>query len=256
MKTVCRRIISIFVGLLALFAASFSCLLRSRSVASYAASSVGFDQTDVLDDLKSMDGFSLEKFPYYESAKPEMKVIDLVEYCYDYRPIMRENYGLYLYVYNPNKQDIITMTAKNKVQIAVAYDSDPITEKSIALTYEKFDLEFCSVSSGSGVDKLFYKFKVVDHKSADGKTIAERVNSADRRYDISGIELQTRGDSNATEYSVSTSYRFSGFAEGYGNDDGVLTPLTRNTLETVSLELHSTTYRFPYINQNGPRPSS
>ena len=215
-----------------------------------AAGSVNFDETNVFDDLQSMDGFSLAKYPYYESVKPEMQVIDFVEYCYDFRANMRGNYGLYLYIYNPNGQNIVTDSGKNKVQIAVAYDSDPITEKSNALTYEKFALKFCSMSKSPGANKLFYKFKVVDHKSADGKTIAERVNSMDRRYDVSGIELLTEGNSTATEYSVSTSYHFSGFAEGYG-EGGTGTKLTRETLETVSLELHSTTYRFPYINQNG-----
>ncbi len=217
----------------------------------YAAeSAVKFDETDVLDDLKSMDGFSLVQYPFYESAEPEMRVVDFVEYCYDFRANMRGNYGLYLYVYNPNVQNIVTNSTKNKVQIAVAYDSDPITEKSVALTYEKFDLQFCSVSSGAGVNRLFYKFKVIDHKSADGKTIAERVNSTERRYDISGIELLTEGNHNATEYGVATSYHFTGYAEGYG-DGGIGTTLTRGTLETIELDLHSTTYRFPYINENG-----
>ena len=96
----------------------------------YAAeNAVKFDETDVMEDLQSMDGFSLAKYPYYESAKPEMRVIDFVEYCYDFRANMRDNYGLYLYVYNPNGQNIVTDSEKNKVQIAVAYDSDPIELK-------------------------------------------------------------------------------------------------------------------------------
>ena len=229
----------------------------------YAAeNTVKFDETDVLEDLQSMDGFSLAQYPYYESVKPEMRVIDFVEYCYDYRANMRDNYGLYLYVYNPNAQNIVTDSEKNKVQIAVAYDSDPITEKSNALTYEKFDLQFCSESWGAGVNKLFYKFKVIDHESADGKTIAERVNSMDRRYDISGIELLTEGNRNATDYKVATSYHFSGFAEGYGSG-GAGTALRRNSLETLEISLthknaagkeipNASSYRFPYINQNGP----
>ena len=219
--------------------------------ASAAGNEVKFDKTDVLDDLQSIDGFSLANYPYYESAKPEIRVIDFVEYCYDYHANMRNNYGLYLYVYNPNGQNIVVNSTKNKIQLAVAYDSYPITESSNAIDYEKFDLQFCSMSEGAGINKLFYKFKVIDHESADGKTIAERVNSVNRRYDISGIELLTEGNPNATEYGVATSYHFTGFAEGYG-ENGQGTTLTRNSLETVSLELHSTTYRFPYINQNGP----
>lgn len=119
--------------------------LPAKGKRSYAAET-NFENTNVLADLQSIEGFSLAQYPYYESAKPEMRIIDFVEYCYDYRDNMRDNYGLYCYVYNPNGQNIVTDSEKNKVQIAVAYDSDPITEKSNALTYEKFDLQFCSVS--------------------------------------------------------------------------------------------------------------
>lgn len=240
-----RFLCALFAGMVCLFA-----VITPAYGHAYAAGNTNFDKTYVLDDLQSTDGFSLAQYPFYESAKPEMRVVDFVEYCYDYRANMRGNYGLYLYVYNPNAQEIVTNSTKNKVQIAVAYDSDPITEKSVALTYEKFDLAFCSMSTGVGVNRLFYKFKVIDHKSADGKTIAERVNSTERRYDISGIELLTKGKPNATEYGVATSYHFTGFAEGYG-DGGTGTTLTRGTLETIELDLHATTYRFPYINENG-----
>ena len=244
-----KRIIAFLAALFISAAVFFSPLAVSAGA---AEKDVKFDETDVMEDLQSMEDFSLAKYPFYETAEPEMRIIDFVEYCYDYRANMRDNYGLYLYVYNPNAQNVVTNSTKNKVQIAVAYDSDPITEKSNALTYEKFDLRFCSVSEGAGINKLFYKFKVVDHESADGKMIAERVNSMDRRYDISGIELLTEGKPNATEYGIATSYHFKGFAEGYG-EGGAGTTLTRDTLETISLDLHSTTYRFPWINQNGAR---
>ncbi len=249
-KHVLKHAVACFAAAFVLCMGVFTSMYSPRALAFAAESHTQFEESDVLDDLKSMDGFSLIKYPYYESVKPEMRVIDFVEYCYDYRANMRGNYGLYLYVYNPNGQNVVVNSTQNKVTIAVAYDSDPITEESNALTYEKFDLRFCSVSAGAGVNRLFYKFKVIDHKSADGKTIAERVNSMDRRYDISEIELLTEGEPNATAYGVATSYHFTGFAEGYG-EGGTGTTLTRNTLETVSLDLHSTTYRFPYINQNG-----
>ena len=68
---------------------------------------IDLDKTNVLDDLKSKKGFSLLDYPFYESEKPEIKVIDFVEYCYDYRAEKRDKYGLYVYVYNPNQQVIV-----------------------------------------------------------------------------------------------------------------------------------------------------
>lgn len=100
-------------------------------------------------------------------------------------------------------------------------------------------MQFCSVSTEKNYYHLFYKFKVIDHKSADGKTIAERVNSNERRYDISGVELLTKGESNATEYTVGGTYTFTGYAKGYGADveaESNLICSVRN-LETVRLDL-------------------
>ncbi len=213
---------------------------------------IDLDKTNVLDDLKSKKGFSLLDYPFYESEKPEIKVIDFVEYCYDYRAEKRDKYGLYVYVYNPNQQVIVTNSEKNNISLGELYNGSPITEETECVTYRKYDLQFCSMSTEEGTLRLFYKFKIIDHKGADLKTIAQRVNPNCRRYDIVGIELLTEKNPNATDYPVSTSYSFSGYEKGFGPegaDTGV--ELKRNTLETVSLDLKYTTYRPDYINEHG-----
>lgn len=207
----------------------------------YAATNDGtqFEKTNVLDDLRSSDGFNIVNYPFDSTGvikHPE--IMNVVEYCYSFRPNMRGNYGLYLYFYNPQGLNIDTNSRANKVQMAVEYgkDADGYT---IPTEYDKFDLQFCSVSTEPNYYRLFYKFKVVDRKGADGKTIAERVNSNERRYDISGIELLTSGDRNATEYTVGGTYTFTGYAQGYGADTNAESNLTcevRN-LETIRLDL-------------------
>lgn len=222
-----------------------------------ATSDTQFDRTDVLEDLKSTEEFSLSKYPYYESVNPEIHVINVVEYCYSFYANLRDHYGLYIYVYNPGALDLDTSNAGNKVQLAVKYSEDPITENSEILEYEKFSLKCCSVSSAPDTERLFYKFKVIDHESADGKTIAERVNSAARRYDISGIELVTKGESTAHEYPITGnfalmksddgygSFTFTGFAKGYGANTSAESTLacTVHKLETVKLDVRHTFYR-------------
>ena len=105
-------------------------------------------------------------------------------------------------------------------------------------------MEFCSKSEDSNYKNLFYKFKITD-KEIDGKTFAQRVNSNERRYDISGIELLTYGHTSAKEYKVGGTYIFTGYASGYGPEagaDSTLTSVVRE-LETVSLDVRSTDYR-------------
>ncbi len=257
MKILHKRILSVIAVAFMAVLTVFTSAMRSQ-VAVFAAGTneTQYEKTGVLDDLQGSEEFNILNYPFQETSKLQMHVINVVEYCYSFRANQRGNYGLYLYVYNPNGQDILTDSLANKVQIAVKYDSSPVTDKSKPTDYEKFRLQFCSKSAGE-YKNLFYKFKVMDHKSADGKTIAERVNSMARRYDISGIELHTRGMDNAIEYPLTGAYAFSdthkgygsftftGFAKGYGADEEAESTLDMSVskLETVELEVKHTFYR-------------
>ena len=216
-------------------------------VYAYSSDDVQFDNTNVMDDLtnSTVNGkpFNLLDYPFDSTGivkHPE--IMNVVEYCYSFYSNARGNYGLYLYFYNPQALKIDTDSPANKVQLAVKWTTDK-DGNVIPSEYEKFNLQFCSVSEGASYARLFYKFKVVDRKGADGKTIAERVNSNARRYDISGVELVTEGDSNATEYTVGGTYTFSGYVKGYGADENAESNLTcevRN-LETIRLDLSGAT---------------
>ncbi len=209
---------------------------------------VDFDKTNVLDDLKSSSDFDILKYPFIDLGFQRVKLIQVVEYCYSYYKNKQSNYGLYLYLYNPTGQNIDTTNKANAVQLAVEYSSD-----GNPIKYEKFDLKFCSKSTGA-YDSLFYKYKVIDHVSDDGKTILQRVNSNERRYDISGIELMTVGNVNVTDYEVGGTYKFSGFAKGYGADETAESTLKSydiEELETIELDLNSTFYRTDRVNSNG-----
>ena len=81
--------------------------------------------------------------------------------------------------------------------------------------------------------------------SYDGKTIAERVNSNGRKYSITGVELLTEGETNATDYGVGGTYTYTGYAAGYGADAEAESTLacTVPPFETVELDVHHTYYR-------------
>lgn len=257
MKALHKRILSVVaVAFMAVFAVFTSAMQPQATVFAAGMNETQFEKTGVLDDLQGSKEFNIQNYPFQETDKPQMHVINVVEYCYSFRANQRGNYGLYLYIYNPNGQDIITDSIANKVQIAVKYDTTPVTSESKPTDYEKFRLQFCSKSAGE-YKNLFYKFKVMDHVSADGKTIAERVNSMARRYDISGIELHTRGMDNAIEYPLTGAYAlsdthkgygsftFTGYAKGYGADEEAESTLAMSVskLETVELNVKHTFYR-------------
>ena len=200
------------------------------------ADSVSFDEVNVLEDLMSADAFDIVQYPFTDSD--DIRVINFVEYCYSFRANMRDNYGLYVYVYNPRGQSFNTGNG-NFIQMAISYD-----ENGTPNGYEKFGLEFLNGSEASDYRNLFYKFKVID-RAINGTTFFDRVNSNERRYDVSSVELLTEGSNLATEYNVSSSYRFTGYAKGYGPDEDAESTLscTVKELETITLETHSTYYR-------------
>lgn len=200
-----------------------------------------FEKTNVLTDLQSstVNGqpFDISKYPFNEDK--DISVVNFVEYCYSYKRNLQLNYGLYVYIYNPKGLNLSTSSKSNKIQMAVKYD-----EEGKPTDYVKFSLEFCNKSEHSDYKNLFYKFKVID-KAVDGTTFYERVNSNARRYDISGIELTTYGEPNATDYYVGGTYTFTGYAEGYGPDSTAKDTLacSINYLETVKLDVFHTFYR-------------
>lgn len=208
----------------------------------YAADLVNsFDNSDVLEDLRSStvngENFSLSDYSY--SQLKDLKVINFVEYGYSIRVNQTSQYGLYIYIYNPKNINIVTNSNQNKIQMAVEYDASGNIKR-----YEKFELQFCSKSEETNYKNLFYKFKIVD-KKVNGKYFFERVNSNERRYDISGVELLTYGNRNATEYNVGGTYKFTGFAKGMGPDINAESTLTSvvTDLETLELEVHHTYFR-------------
>lgn len=204
---------------------------------------VDFDNTDVMDDLSSSSDFNLKEYLPSSPGEHKPGIINVSEYCYSNIAVERENYGIYVYFYNPDGVEIDTVSNLNKITMAVSYKTDK-NGYVIGDDYEKFDLQFCGKSTGTDVEGLFYKFKIIDHYSADGKCIETRVNPNERRYDITEIELVTVGDRTATAYGVGYAFYFTGYAEDFGLNKGESTLACRTgKIETVELDVHSTYWR-------------
>lgn len=200
-----------------------------------------FDKTYVTDDLNQMkiDGVQFDELDYPVNLNDHnVTLLNFVEYMYTYDEANRGKYGVYLYFYNPSQKDIIA-SQSNKIQIADAFDSD-----GNATSYKKFNLQLINASTAPS-EKVFLKFKVVFDKS-----FVKSLNKNARRYRVSGVELFEQGANTATEYKIAGHWTFSGFAKNCGpnamNAESTLSVIDYHTFDTISLDVHSTTYR-----QNG-----
>ncbi|MBQ3220593.1 MAG: hypothetical protein IJB34_01375 [Clostridia bacterium] len=240
MARICRKIsfaiLSFALSLLVVIAGLFPAVLPSVSAS--ASTALTYEQTDVMDDLKqsTIDGepFSLKKYGF--NAFKDTQVLSLVEYCYSFYRNKQDNYGLYIYLYNPKGLNFDVNNQLNCVQMTYG--------DSTSTNYTKYPIRLLNYSTETNYERLFYKFKVM-LTGEQKREMLETLNSSERVYRISGIELVQVGKTNATEFSVGTTYHYSGYAAGYGSN-----PDAENTLicdseqaEVLTLNVHPTTYR-------------
>ena len=232
-----QRIWSLFV-LCVLCVAMFMGGQMTAPVA-YADTAIGdvqMDSSNVMDDLESstVDGkpFDFRDYAFDESA--ETNVFAFAEYCYSFYSNLQGNYGLYVYVHNPRGLTFNLNSTRNTIQFRAG-------EQEHSAKYSLLYLNQCEIPNYEG---LFLKFKMylTGEQKAD---ILASLNSAERIYDVTEIELVTADTGEVENYTVSTNYYFSGYAAGYGSD-----PNAENTLsikseqaDTLSLTPHATAYR-------------
>ena len=199
---------------------------------------IQFEQTNVMDDLENstVDGKAFNISDYAFNNSEEASVLMLVEYCYSFYANLQDNFGLYLYVWNPQGLKFDTGSSLNAVQLSYGSEAD----------YVKYSLEFLNRSECTNYEGLFYKFKVRLSLS-QREAMLEALNSSERIYHISGMELLETGESLPHEYAVNAVYTYSGYAQGYGPNEGADTlTYTRSEGEVFVIEdddLHQTFYR-------------
>lgn len=187
--------------------------------------------SDVYADLMQMtiDGKKFDVADYPADENGETRMLSFIEYGYSYDESKRDNFRLYVYVYNPRK-DVVSTSGQNKIQLATKYDAE-----GNATDYNKYSLSLVSRSA----DGLFIKYKVVD----DGTIINRLTNRDARRYDVSGIELHINANE-VKDYEVGKSYIFTGFAKGLSEEsmDESTLKCSVSESETVALRLEHTNF--------------
>ncbi len=229
MKTLHKRILSVFAVAFMVLTAVFTSVMQPQATVFAAESEVLFDKTPVMSDLENTD-VSAIRDTYTDDG---LYVITFTEYCFAFDRKLNGNYGLYIYVYNPFATAVIENSTQHRIGLGVKYDGTEVTG------YDKFNMRCLSVSA----DGRFIKFKVVD----ENETILSRVceSKLKRIYDISEIEVCHKYGEIADSYSVGKRYICTGFAKGYGQNPNAESTYDcfSETATVVSLEVHATQYR-------------
>lgn len=207
------------------------------NLSAFAATDVqtAYENTNVLDNLDGATiggkAFDIADYPHNDEGRPQ--VISLVEFCYSYYADKQSDFGLYVYVYNP--QDIAFDMATDRNKIQLTYGSKA--------SYSKYTLDFLNYSEKAGYEGRFYKFKI-RLTDAERQDILDLVDDNERVYKISGIELSYKGS--VTEYPCGQTYTYSGYAEGYGSElatGDTLSCTVDGFDKYLTLDVHSTYYR-------------
>ncbi len=202
------------------------------AVAAETGNVYAYDNTDVMDDLNGSDGFDIKDYP--ANANGVYEIFTFLEYGYSKN---WTQYGLYLYVYNPQQKEISRSSASNKANVAVAYNDD-----GDASSYQRFEMKFCSASA----DGLFYKFRILDPSNVILDTARKYAanNGGTRRYYIADVELFAYGETLATATKIGKRYDCTGYMKGFGDDKNVNTfDCVAHSYDVLDIELKHTFFR-------------
>ena len=199
---------------------------------------VKMDSSNVMDDLQNstIDGVKFDISNYAFDENKQTQVFMFAEYCYSFYSNRQGNYGLYVYVWNPQGLHFKTNSALNTISIRAGTDD--------GAGYTKYTLLYLNQCEIPNYEGLFLKFKVM-LSGEQKERIFGNLASDKRVYDVSEIELVTDGETKSESYYVGTKYTFEGFAKGYGSDINADSTLvcTDEQSETLTLDVRSTYYR-------------
>ncbi len=193
-----------------------------------------YEETNVWDNLQSStiagNVFNVEDYPYRENGKPQ--IISFIEFGYSYYASKQTDYGLYVYIFNPQQLAFDTDTERNKVQL-----------KCGGFSWKTLTLRFLNYSEEAGYEGRFYKFEII-LSDEDRSTILKGLNAYERVYEISGITLSYKQA--LMEYPVVQQYTYTGFAIGYGSElaeNDTLSCKVDGFDKYLTLDVHDTFFR-------------
>lgn len=177
------------------FTAILAGLLLASPVYAAQESVPSIEATAPLEDLLQDQSFRKDyDNGLYDRRGGDFKLVSFSEYAYN--PSDMSDYGLYVYVYNPDENKAVDLTSSlNSIQIkSNVFGGDD---------FDKYHLNFVSRNGD-----WFYKFKI----DLSGIEFYQPIESRD--YNVSGMELISPNDRLPTDYKIATDFVYTGYAEG------------------------------------------
>ena len=223
-----KKFLSVFLVILILF-----CSIPFSSSAVTIELYGDIDNTSVEADLRKM-GHKFQDYPKDVTVN-YCRFVDFLEYSYEYDGTS-ENYGLYVYLYNPSGKKIDTSSAIIKMQ--GLGESNSLEDGS---GLSDLNLIYCDHSTSSGYEYVFYKFKV----GGVTNQIYPKVSRDMRHYHIESVSFAYAGSSEKRVFEIGGRYSFIGYMP-YCNKSQT----SNNTLQqfvtdktAVDIELHPVTWK-------------
>ena len=144
LKGIFTAVISFALTLLTVVAGAIPATISVSAEESVAT----YEQTNVMDDLKgsTINGKEFSLTDYNFDAFKETKVLSFVEYCYSFYQNMQDNYGLYVYIYNPKGLKFIENSSLNQIQMAYVLQANQ--------SYVKYPLLYLNSSTETNYEGL------------------------------------------------------------------------------------------------------
>lgn len=237
-KTVRTIAIYIFAAVLAvfcLFTTAANSFLYARADTREAELTGLLDRTSIESDLEELDLSSI-------SAADGLQLVYFAEV--GYREANSLDYGIYFYIYNPEEISFNTDSVRNTVNMAVSFNATGEPDE-----YENLALTFVDRTE----DHRYYKFKLTDSERMYEYAKSYSQQRSSRRYDVASMQLLSYGENLPRDYATPTTYTYTGYAKGYGED-----VFADSTLECIQTErkviqfndLQQTYYRYPQDTEN------
>lgn len=191
--------------------------------------------SDPFDDLMTDDKFKQDYFMGVYKFDHVSPPRFLQFYEYKYQKTYTSDYGLYLYVFNPNdKKPIDVLSEDNSVQMSVGSNNG---------SYKKYKLELVKKTTNE-IENKFYKFKIVTDEN-----FYNLLNCNERIYNVSSFEIKLKNESEIKDIEIGNTYSYTGYAKGCDNNDESTLLCEKVGLDYINLEIKTGYKRSGFINE-------
>lgn len=238
-KTI-KQYVSILIAVLFMAMIALTSIFQVSKAFAYSEDDNTYDETYVESDLgqEIMEKGYEMSFDGTAGTKPSLH--SFMEYCFSvYADKRNENYGLYIYIYNPGRLQFSEYYGANTINMATKYN-----EAGEPTDYEVLSLKLCDFSTGR-YDYLFYKFRIMGLEDVLENAVEYNTANQKRRYDISKISLLEDGTTKKITIPVDTTYYASGYAKGMATESekGSTLKIDKKELKTIEFEVKHANYR-------------